>query len=178
MKPDDLFSAPIPGQSLTQDPSSRGPWEMPPKYNVVSSALDSLYKNLTSPEKLRSLATLTEDSAGFSLDGLASTIIEEGITEGHWTPDVAILLVEPLIILLVDLCCLVGNKPKFSNDNGLEDRTGYEEYVSSVVDSVPAPVESPVEPTTDPVTPPPMTPTAPQVNQAPQLPQSPLVGGM
>lgn len=167
-----LFDAPIPGQSLTTDPDSAGPWEMPPKFNNTNQALDHLFKVVTSQTFIRNYTTVLEEDKKCYIDQLAVHMLSEGFINGFWTVDVMMLLVEPLIIMLVWAAAQLHKNASFSNDTGYEDRTGFEELAGLVADDEIA--EGPSE-----------TPEEPAEDQAPaqspltaNVPQSPLTGGM
>ena len=44
----DPFSKPVPGQSLTNDPDNPYPWESPPEFVNVNTAIDSIVMNILS----------------------------------------------------------------------------------------------------------------------------------
>lgn len=167
-----LMNAPIPGQSLTQDPSSRGPWERPPQFNTVNSALDHLHKTVTSKKFIQAYDKLLEEDRKFYVDTLVVGMLQEGFLNGLWTVDTMMLLVEPLTVLMVWTAAQLNRSPSFSTDTGYEDRTGFDEMMSFVDDDeVPQP-EPQMEPEDEPSAPP-----ATAENPA-AVPQSPLVGGM
>lgn len=170
MQPEDIFNAPIPGQSLTRDPDMRGPWEMPPRFTTPNQCLDHLFKTVTSPEFIKAFDKLLEEDRKFYVDELAVGMLQEGFINGLWTVDTMLLLVEPLIIMMVWEAAQLDRSPSFSNDTGYEDRTGFEELTGMVVED--APQELPEEPQEAPM----------EAQQASPLtsniPQSPLTGGM
>lgn len=172
MQPDAIFNGPIPGQSLTQDPNTRGPWEMPTKFSNANQALDYLFKIVTSTKFIKSLDTLLQEDKQFYLDELAAGMLEEGFINGLWTPDMALLLIEPLIVMMVWAASQLNRSPTFSNDTGYEDRTGFEE-IMGMLDEEEIPegaIEEPEEPQ-----------EAPQPDASPLtagIPKSPLTGGL
>lgn len=169
MQPEDIFSAPIPGQSLTRDPEMRGPWEMPPKLNTPNQALDHLFKVVTSPEFIKAYDKLLEEDRKFYVDELAVGMLQEGFINGLWTVDMMMLLVEPLIAMMVWAAAQLDRSPSFSTDTGYEDRTGFEEITGMVVEEAP---EIPEEPQVAPE-------ESPQTSAlTANIPQSPLTGGM
>lgn len=170
MQPENIFNGPIPGQSLTQDPDSRGPWEMPPKFSNPNQAIDHLFRVVTSTSFIRNLDTILQEDKQFYLDEIASSMVEEGFMNGLWTPDIGLLIIEPLIIMLVWASAQLNRSPTFSNDTGYEDRTGYENLTGAVMDAPEGPVEEQVEPEEFSETTP-----SPLVSN---IPQSPLTGGL
>lgn len=170
MTPEGIFSGPIPGQSLTQDPSAAQPHEQPPKFTTVNQALDYLYDVVTSKGFMMNYDKLLDEDKRFYTDVLVSNMLSEGFINGLWTADLMALLVEPLMILMVWSASLLDKSPTFSNDTGYEDRTGYEELMGMMdADELPeAPIEEPEET-------PEAAPSSPLTNQ---VPTSPLTGGM
>ena len=179
IRPDQLFNAPIPGQSLTEDPSSRKPWEMPPKFPEIGGALDHLYNTVTGKKFMRAFNKLIKEDKKFFIDRLASQMLQEGFLHGMWTVDMMLSLVEPLMTMLVWLASTMELPVSFSTDTGAEDRSGFEDIFGDLVgfnegaDVAEAEAEgSPVEPEIlqEPVQQAAVALAAPQ--------QSPLVGGM
>lgn len=172
MQPEDIFNAPIPGQSLTQDPDTRGPWEMPSKFSTANQAIDHLFTVVTSEEFIRSFSTLLQEDKKFHTDELVTNMLMEGFMNGLWTPDMMLLLVEPLTVMMVWAAAQLGRSPSFSNDTGYEDRTGFEGIVGLVADDEIAegPVDVPEEPEE--------SQEPPQSPLTSNIPQSPLTGGM
>jgi hypothetical protein len=172
MKAEGIFSGPIPGQSLTADPSSPAPHELPPKFTTVNQASDYLYNIVTDKKFIKNYATLLQEDKKFYVDALVYNMLSEGFINGLWTVDLMVLLVEPLTILMIWVAGLLDKSPSFTTDTGYEDRTGYEELMSALdaeeVVEEPEEVveEAPVEPE---------APTSPLTNQ---VPPSPLTGGL
>lgn len=172
MQPEALFNGPIPGQSLTQDPASRGPWEMPPKYNTVNQATDHLFKVVTSPKFIKAYDKLLEEDKKFYVDELVVSMLSEGFMNGLWTVDMMMLLVEPLTIMMVWAAAQLDRSPSFSTDTGYEDRTGFEQLMGALDESETpdAPMEQQEEPEE--------APEQPQSPLTTSIPKSPLTGGM
>lgn len=172
MQPEAIFNAPIPGSSLTKDPDSRGPWEMPPKFSSVNQAIDHLFRTVTSETFIRNYDVLMSEDKRFYVDELAVQILMEGFMNGLWTPDMMLLLVEPLMIMMIWAAAQLDRSPTFSNDTGYEDRTGFESIMEMLDDDqIPeGPVDTPEEPTE--------APEAPESPLVSNIPQSPLTGGM
>lgn len=168
MEPTAIFNGPVPGQSLTQDPDMRAPYEQPPKFNTPNQALDHLFNVVTSEGFVDAYDTLLREDKRFYTDELVVNMLTEGVINGLWTPDVMMLLVEPLTIMMVWVASQLNRSPSFSNDTGYEDRTGFEELVGMVDEVEPeAPEEAPE-----------LTPEEPTSPLTANIPQSPLTGGM
>ena len=93
------FNAPIPGESLTTAPDMPRAWERPPQFTDEDDALESLYMELTSDEALLPLIELIDNKT--PLDEMAQVILHRGYTQGLWTPDLMLILIEPTIYLLI-----------------------------------------------------------------------------
>lgn len=96
-----MFSAPIPGESLTREPGST-PWERPPQYTDLNEAAEDLFDKIlqNSAEIVLSL------EAGASAEALAKVMLFGGFSKGKFTPDLALLLA-PIAIAMI---AAVGHK--------------------------------------------------------------------
>lgn len=133
IRPAQLFNAPIPGQSLTEAPDGRRPWELPPKFTTSGKALDHLFDTVTSKKFMRSFHLLIKEDKKFFVDRIAAQMLQEGFLNGLWTVDLMLVLVEPLIIMLVWLASTMDLSVSFSTDNGSEDRTGFESIFEALI---------------------------------------------
>ena len=99
----DPFSKPIPGQSLTNDPDNPYPWESPPEFVNVNTAIDSIVMNMLGDEE--KLANIIEvlASGEIPIAGIAQIILEDGFRKGKYNPDLMLLLAEPLMVVLMAL---------------------------------------------------------------------------
>ena len=95
------FSAPTPGESLTTPTDMPKAWERPPQYTDEGNAMEAVYMELTQIENLRSLIDLIDE--GTALDEIAQVVLYKGYTEGKWTPDLMLMLIEPTIYLLISI---------------------------------------------------------------------------
>jgi len=102
------FNAPIPGESLTTSPDMQKNWERPPRYTDPDDCIENIYLELTSDESLPELVNMINQ--GIPLDDLAQVILYKGYTEGLWTPDVQLLLIEPILYLLISIADYAGIK--------------------------------------------------------------------
>lgn len=189
IRPDQLFNAPIPGQSLTDDPNARKPWEMPPQFATSGKALDHLFKTVTNKKFMQAFNKLIKEDKKFYVDTIACQMLQEGFLNGLWTVDLMITLIEPLITTLVWLASTMDLSVSFSTDTGAEDRTGFEDIFGGLMDFEAAASQNQAEVDGEDVsqegqmgaTPAPAVPeqVAPEAQAAaPAAPQSPLVGGM
>ena len=93
------FNAPVPGESLTASPATQQPWEMPSKYADQDKAMEAVYMELTSPDNLEKLVDIIND--GTPLDEIAQVVLYKGYSEGLFSPDLMMLLIEPTLYLLI-----------------------------------------------------------------------------
>ena len=104
----DPFSKPVPGQSLTNDPDNPYPWESPPEFVNVNTAIDSIVMNMLGDEE--KLANIIEvlASGEIPIAGIAQIILEDGFRKGKYNPDLMLLLAEPLMVVLMALAERAG----------------------------------------------------------------------
>ena len=94
---DNVFDAPIPGQSLTDEPGNY-PWEHPPQTPSIEEAADFVYESLMKKENMERMFTLLR--MGIPIEALVKVITFAGFLEGKWTVDVAKLL-EPIVAMMI-----------------------------------------------------------------------------
>jgi hypothetical protein len=115
---ENLFSAPIPGQSLTQAPGA-AKWEYPPKFVDVSEALEFTWNKFTSKDGAS--AILLPLKKGMPVEYLVNTILFQGIADNMWTLDVALLMKKVVAQQIAAIGHLKGIKMKISNPNPKKD---------------------------------------------------------
>ena len=96
--PNNPFDAPIPGQSLTDKPGSAA-WEHPPQYVNTAEAADFVWDQLSTPEFAEQVIAMLD--AGIPVEAIGRVILFGGFTEGKWTPDVAFIIAEPVMKMIV-----------------------------------------------------------------------------
>ena len=97
---ENIFDAPIPGQSLTDTPGN-SPWEHPPQFAEVDEAAEYIWDRLHTEEVLDQVITLLRND--IPVEALARMILFGGFSEGKWTPDVAELIKPPLSAFFIIL---------------------------------------------------------------------------
>ena len=136
----DQFDAPIPGQSLTDEPGNY-PWEHPPKTTEPEQALDKFWNRLTDPEVAEEIIIMME--AGVPVEALARILTFTGFAEGEFTPDVGFLTIEPLMKMLAAIGMRAGVKnlvislEDFGNNKTIKDMLSLKEVnerIEEVVD--------------------------------------------
>lgn len=97
------FKAPVPGQSLTSDPSNPMPWETPPEIVEVEDAvLAVIHPLVTVDETLNEFIRLAE--GGVPLEHFVTMFTFGGFKAGKWTPDIMMLMQEPVLYYLIAIC--------------------------------------------------------------------------
>ena len=92
------FDAPVPGQSMTDNPGN-ATWEHPPQYTNTAEAADFVWDQLSTPEFAEQVIAMLD--AGIPVEAIARVILFGGFTNGKWTPDVAFIIAEPVMKMIV-----------------------------------------------------------------------------
>ena len=93
------FDRPVPGQSLTNDPTNKYRWEQPPTFTTVQDATVALVEDCFSEENFKMIALSLAD--GMPVGNLAAIILQEGFNQGAWNTDLLMLLMEPLMYIIM-----------------------------------------------------------------------------
>ena len=93
------FNRPVPGQSLTNDPTNKAPWESPPTFTTVQDATVALVEDCFSEENFKMIALALADH--MPVGNLAAIILQEGFNKGAWNADLLMMLMEPLMYILM-----------------------------------------------------------------------------
>ena len=88
-----MFSAPIPGQSLTSEPKN-SPWENPPQFSTPEDALIYHIEKLKDPKKLKSIAGLL--TLGLDVVTMTEGLLRNAVIQGRHNIDVS-LIIAPII---------------------------------------------------------------------------------
>ena len=91
------FDAPIPGQSLTNEPGNSA-WEHPAQYSDVDAAMNFVMKKLSNVNMAEQILLMLKSK--IPAEAITRLIVFGGFTEGKWTVDVA-TLITPLILQLI-----------------------------------------------------------------------------
>ena len=84
------FNGPVPGQSLTNSPDQKYPWESAPEFTNSTEAQLHLFAELTEKDRFVALTDALAD--GVPVDILTRTILFDGFSKGKWTADLLLLL--------------------------------------------------------------------------------------
>ena len=115
---DVLFERPIPGQSLTNSPDDRYPWEQPPEYTSVRDAREKIFLDMLEPERLKGIQNLMMND--ISVNAIAEVILTEGFRKGKFNPDMMLNLLEPTMYMLMAIGEKSGIEPIIESD-GYDD---------------------------------------------------------
>jgi len=99
------FDAPIPGQSLTDEPGNY-PWEHPPKYTNINEAAESIFERITEEESVMNMLAMLK--SGVPVEAITRTLLFAGFSEGKFNPDLGILLT-PIIMAMIIGIAKKGN---------------------------------------------------------------------
>jgi len=123
------FNAPVPGESLTQDPNQKFPWEQPSEINDVDSAIKEIFINLTEKNTLVELLNILKN--GQPVDEIAQIIAYRGATVGKYNNDLMLLLLEPLMYLIIAIAEEYEIDPVIYEgmDNDIGDEEDYDRAV-------------------------------------------------
>jgi hypothetical protein len=97
MTDDIMFTAPIPGQSLTVEPGSV-PWEQPSQYVTIDDVASFYSDKLDNPEAIFELMSLLE--RGIPILTVVNTMVKASIMKGYHTVDTG-FLVTPIIVEII-----------------------------------------------------------------------------
>ena len=92
---------PVAGQSLTNNPEQKYPWEGPTKFTEVQAATEAIFSELTEDEIYFSVIDLVDNN--LPVGDIAQLILYDGFTKGLWNPDLMLLLVEPVMYIILAL---------------------------------------------------------------------------
>jgi hypothetical protein len=113
----DKIDGPIPGENYTSD-TKNYPWHRPPEITDYDEAIEYMITHLTDPEVGYTYMPLFE--AGYTVATAADIFVTEGIAEGKWTPDYALLLAGPTARMLQILARSMGMEPEMGVDKPLD----------------------------------------------------------
>ena len=89
----------IPGQSLTNNPDNKYPWENPPTLTNPREALDVIVAEILQPEAVKNIVNAL--SKGAAIADIGSAVLYSKFIEGDINPDTMMLLAEPIMYVLM-----------------------------------------------------------------------------
>ena len=90
---------PIPGQSLTKDSEDPYPWETPPEFSNPREALDDVVGSIMQPEAMKNIVGAL--AQGGAVADIGTAILYAKFNEGKITPDVMMMLAEPVMYTIM-----------------------------------------------------------------------------
>ena len=90
---------PIPGQSLTRDSEDPYPWETPPEFTNPREALDDIVGSIMQPEAMKNIVGAL--AKGGAVADIGTAILYAKFNEGKITPDVMMMLAEPVMYTIM-----------------------------------------------------------------------------
>lgn len=90
---------PIPGQSLTRDSEDPYPWETPPEFSNPREALDDVVGSIMQPEAMKNIVDAL--AKGGAVADIGTAILYAKFNEGKITPDVMMMLAEPVMYTIM-----------------------------------------------------------------------------
>lgn len=90
---------PNPGQSLTNSPESKYPWESPPTLTNPREALDVIVAEIMQPEAVKNIVNALANGA--AVGDIGSAILYAKFTEGDISVDTMMLLAEPVMYTIM-----------------------------------------------------------------------------
>jgi len=95
-----IFDAPVPGQSLTDEPGNY-PWEHPPRHTNINEAAESIFRRITEDDAAMNMLAMLK--SGVPVEAIVRMLLFAGFTEGKWNPDLAVLLAPIVMAMIVGI---------------------------------------------------------------------------
>ena len=116
---------PIPGQSLTQDPDSRMPYEGPPEFTDQQDFLEHLFIQLSDQDALPKL--LEAMTKQVPIEEIALRILRGQVSKGAINTDLMLLSIEPAIYMLISFATYAEIDPVLYPEGELDDEAANDE---------------------------------------------------
>jgi hypothetical protein len=110
-----VFERPIPGQSLTNSPEQKYPWDNPPEITSQREATERVFLDLIKPDNMETVSTLMAD--GMPVADVAQMLLMAGFTKGKFNPDMMLNLLEPTMFMLLSIAEKIGLDPKITRED-------------------------------------------------------------
>jgi|TARA_B100000900_G_scaffold415036_1_gene443522 hypothetical protein len=110
-----VFERPIPGQSLTNSPEQKYPWDNPPEITSQREATERVFLDLIKPDNIETVSTLMAD--GMPVADVAQMLLMTAFTKGKFNPDMMLNLLEPTMFMLLSIAEKIGLDPKITRDD-------------------------------------------------------------
>ena len=116
----DKFDAPMPGESLTAEPGAMQ-YERPPDLNTDDEVMDFLFEKVSREDTYVTLMRMID--VGLPIVTIADQVLLSGASAGKWSLDVAMLTMEPLVLMLATLATRAGINPTIMEE---KKKTNYD----------------------------------------------------
>lgn len=103
-----FFSAPIPGESLTQPPG-KFPYERAPRFADPEEALRFIFERLIQWRQAAQMLAYLE--AGLPVTTLVELICQSGASEGLWSIPMSYVMAPPITVILMRMAQAAGIEP-------------------------------------------------------------------
>ena len=110
-----VFERPIPGQSLTNSPEQKYPWDNPPEITSQREATERVFLDLIKPDNMETVSTLMAE--GTPVADVAQMLLMAGFTKGKFNPDMMLNLLEPTMFMLLSIAEKIGIDPKITRED-------------------------------------------------------------
>lgn len=110
-----VFERPIPGQSLTNSPEQKYPWDNPPEITSQREATERVFLDLIKPDNMETVSTLMAN--GTPVADVAQMLLMAGFTKGKFNPDMMLNLLEPTMFMLLSIAEKIGIDPKITRED-------------------------------------------------------------
>ena len=133
----DRFDAPIPGQSLTDEPGN-APYEQPPQYTNLDKFMEYMFTTLNGKAVRRDVLRML--NAGVPVQVLLEPIILQAVSEGKINIDLGMLAIQPLATIIYGMGITAGINVVTDDgkkDIGLDPRPFEKAFKKKRVDTTP-----------------------------------------
>ena len=117
---DHALDGPLPGQSLTNSPDQKYPWESPPEMTAPQDAIQKIFLEILKDENLELFADLMAKKVPIA--DLATMIGMASFTKGKMNPDLMLTVLEPTMYMLLTIAEKLGINPVLYRGEQEDDR--------------------------------------------------------
>lgn len=121
------FSAPVAGESLTSAPRNMV-FEKPPQFTDLEEATEFIWEQLNKRDNTLKLLAMLDKQV--PVDGLVKTILFSGFASGKWTPDLAVLMANPVVAMVMALGKSAGIKIRNKTEKKSQNQKDLESIIS------------------------------------------------
>jgi len=92
---------PIPGESLTNDPTAPQPFEKAPEFTELRDAIEFIFATIIEEDTY--IPLMEQIDSGLPVMDFVQIYLFEGFQNGKWNPDLMMLLAEPMTYMIMAL---------------------------------------------------------------------------